>query len=619
MAVKSSTSNPPRINWSIFQRQQAGKLYALSLLDLRNQKMGEAGASSVAQGLVNQPSSFSTFFSFNVNPKSMSVEEPAAATIVPTQDGQYIEHQGQIYKNIQLGGTTGLRPNKGLGGFQLFNGLVTFPNSLSIENPDTDPDTGLPRGERTGFDDLLDLRNFIRSYWDLKKDNDTAPYIVMVWQNGKEDEYYIVEPMNFRTTRDSSSPLTFNYELQLRTIERYDGAKLKDPIANKTALQNAIQRAQDAAKALKTGLQILQTLQGGFAAIGVSVVSSVLTPVNTILNNVNTVIGNFDRGANAVSFLTKQMIDTTASNAKNLQITLNTLPNNPYADTGVTSQSAVGASACRSIIRALNEIRSIDTFFAEPFSTTIAKKIEAYTDPVTGLPKSGGSETDLSNIRAASSAGEATINIGEDIKMLANRLLGTSARWKELVILNSLRAPYVDDTGDGISVLRPGIDSILYPVTAQINRTGVYAGATTKFAGVSSVETRLGVDALIVANASAGGIVLYDLLAGYNGDISTITGISNMSQAVSIKFSTEKGELPTHPGFGALFIIGRKATAGSIVEFNVNTRATLLSDPRIAEIKSLRTTTDGNVLNVAATLIIEGSNDLLSLNFDRRS
>jgi hypothetical protein len=32
---------------------------------------------------------------------------------VPTQDGgQFVEHQGQIYKNIQITGTTGMRPNR---------------------------------------------------------------------------------------------------------------------------------------------------------------------------------------------------------------------------------------------------------------------------------------------------------------------------------------------------------------------------------------------------------------------------------------------------------------------------------------------------------------------------
>lgn len=617
---ESTTSSPPRINWSIFQRQQSGNLYALALYDTETHDISgpQSNSSSnildrsigVDNGLTSR------FFAFNVNPKSMNIEEPAAVTIVPTQDGQYVEHQGQIFKNIQLAGTTGLRPNKGIGSFELFSGL-TINNSLSIQNPAIDDSTGLPKGERTGFDDLIALRNFIRHYWDLKRDNTVAYRTVMVWQNGKEGEWYEVEPMNFRTTRDSSSPLTFNYELSLRTIKRYT-LNLKDHVKEKTSLQNAIQRAQTAARALSSGLQILQSLQGNFAALGVAVISGVLTPVNTILNNVNSVVGNFDRGQNAVSFLTKQMIDTTASNARNLQVTLNTLPSNPYVDTGITSQSAIGAAACRTIIRALNTIRGIDTFFSEPFSTTVAKKIQAYVDPITGAPKSGGSETDLSNIRAANAAGEAIVNTNEDIKMISNRLLGTSARWKELVILNSLRAPYIADDGDGTSILRPG-DTILYPIISAANQTAVFPGATTKITGISSLDARLGTDIYLEDVSASAGVTLFDFSVDNNGDIESILGKENMGQAVVIKFATERGELPTHPGFGALFIIGRKATAASIVEFSINTRATILSDPRISEIASLKTTTDGNVLSVAATLLIEGSDDFLSLNFDRRS
>ena len=53
----------------------------------------------------------SSYF-FNVNPKSISVSEPNAVHIVPTQNnGFYIESQGIVLRKLSISGTTGFRPS----------------------------------------------------------------------------------------------------------------------------------------------------------------------------------------------------------------------------------------------------------------------------------------------------------------------------------------------------------------------------------------------------------------------------------------------------------------------------------------------------------------------------
>ena len=146
MAKKLSATeliSPDRKNWQLHRRSDA-KRYALSLFKDPRTAVKIPGTDIEENGFIHE-------FEFNVNPSDMDLEEPAAVTIVPTQNqGQFIEHQGSIFKNISISGTTGMRPNK----------KATGAFTPSIINPDT----LLPGDEKTGFDDLVELVNFFRRY-----------------------------------------------------------------------------------------------------------------------------------------------------------------------------------------------------------------------------------------------------------------------------------------------------------------------------------------------------------------------------------------------------------------------------------------------------------------------
>ena len=108
MAKKLSATeliDPDRKNWQLHRRSDA-KRYALSLFKDPRIAVKIPGTDIEENGFIHE-------FEFNMNPSDMDLEEPAAVTIVPTQNqGQFIEHQGVIYRNITISGTTGLRPNK---------------------------------------------------------------------------------------------------------------------------------------------------------------------------------------------------------------------------------------------------------------------------------------------------------------------------------------------------------------------------------------------------------------------------------------------------------------------------------------------------------------------------
>ena len=91
-----------------------------------------------------------------------------------------------------------------------------------------------------------------------------------------------------------------------------------------------------------------------------------------------------------------------------------------------------------------------------------------------------------------------------------------------------------------------------------------------------------------------------------------------MDQAIRIKFSTEKGELPAHPYFGASFPIGSKMDSIAITDFKLNTEATLFSDPRVSSIQSLEYYVIGDTLILNTAVTLNDQADTLSTSFALR-
>lgn len=604
--MSDTRSYPLRSNWKIADRTQPNKgLYAVALIDISTTDLNNP--IEFVDGFTPLSDLGFLSFAFNVNPKSMNLEEPAATTIVPTQNkGQYIERQGQIYKNINITGTTGLRPNRNTEGALIPVAGVINP----FFGQTIDPATGLPKGETTGFDDLISLRNLHRRYWDLMDDPQRAPNTLMVWQNGKEGEYYIVEPMKFETAKDASSPLTMTYTIQYRTIERLDVRKLRDndSYLKRNGVDTFFQRMSNIRRQLAVGYQIATSFIDRAISMGQAAISNVLSPVNDVLIALTGIVNSGSRVFN----IPKNNLSVVAGNAIDLATALDKAAD-AYQTYGIVDPIETAAWSYRLMARQLHALAAEQQLFSSPLSSTMTTKAAAYSDPVTGMPVTGGSPTFIGNQRATNGAAVATINTNENVYGLAQRLLGDSAKWKVLVVLNRLKAPYISPAGDGVNVLRPG-DEILYP--AQMGQTAsAVQPHDPKFSGISPLADRLGRDLKLQAIEAAGGVTLYDIVISPAGDLETISGIDNMQQAVLIKFETEQGELPTHPTFGIRYPIGSKARVQSAIGFQVNARATLLADSRIGSVDQFNVSAEGNVLNVQTSLTLKGADQALSLDF----
>ena len=575
-------------NWRISTRNNSRNLYALALIDLQATEDDRA-------------TTYSQEFIFDINPRSMELTEPAAVVVVPTQDGgQFIEHQGQIYKNIQISGTMGLRPGKRVGDI-----LPLLP----IDNPFTGIN-GLPVGEKSGFERILELRNMFRTYFDLKNDPNLAHRVVMVWQNGKEGEHYIVEPIVFKTRRDASSPVTMNYDIAFRTIERADSFFV-NKVEDSWKVLNAIDRVNE--RITKTSLVLGDALNTAEKLLDTTVGSTIATTEKILTPGRRIAVSfiNFGRGV-------KLGIDQTASksfgtNALDMFIHLQGTQTT-YRTSGVSTPSSTAWAAYKKMLRVGAQIYNQTFLFTPSISERTSIRTTAYTNPVSGVPSTGGSPTNLQNTTVATGTAVHTVGNTDTIFSLAQRLLGDQARWKELVVLNDLKSPYIDPTGDGKDILRPN-DQILVPAAPPAGGSAVVPSAQQND---DELVKRFGRDLKLDSYESVGGTNTLDLSVDNRGDITLIEGIDNLSQAIEVRFSTERGSLPTHPTYGLAVPIGSKATIRSLVRFQLDARASIISDSRISDVAGLSITVEGNVLNIKANLQVAAADGSLSINFNAR-
>ena len=606
-------SKPDRRNWNISSRAASKGLYALALVNIEPGSRFFSDPTSTLRSMYdigsNKSTDIPTEFVFNMNPRNITMDEPASTTIVPTQDGgQFIESHGQLYKNISIRGTTGLRPNRQI--------LPVIEVALTVPIPSLDFFSGLPFGEKSGFEDFIDLRNMFRLYWSMKRDAASAYKTVMVWQNVHEEEFYIVEPITFRTEKDSSSPVTFSYDIQLRTIQRVDIAELTrarlDIFKNTIRYTRNAERIKQSLNNLVITANSISTFIDRTALIPASTINSVLTPVNGIIQGLAGIITSGRRFTPVI----RDTVLSTQEAVKGVWEDLEALVegNDPYTEDGILTSRASVTNSLKSMARSLLSTYSEDSIYTEDVGERVSRQSRQYRTTASGSIINSGSPTNLENVNIARATQQVGINKGETIQTLALRTLGDAAKWKDLVILNDLKAPYISASGDGKRVLRPG-DNILVPSSASRDETSVLSDLTNT---TDVLVKRLGRDLKLKNTSAIPGASIFDIDISNNGDLRLIEGKDNIEQALEIKFRTEQGTLPTHPYFGVQIPIGSKLVARSITAFQMNARGSILADGRIESVDNISVTTDGNVVNINADIRIQEIDKGLQLGFSTR-
>jgi hypothetical protein len=572
---------------------------------------------------------------FTVPPKVHEMSEPYTTQIVPTQNGgKFVESHGSIIREIKVSGTTGLRPNKlTRDAVPALKSIPIFGDAISgaVDNVASLGDNPLkPRGlandnERTGYDDIIFLRNIFRHYSDLKASSSSGRYI-MLWRNIKDADYWVVEPADFRLMQDSGSPMTYKYSITLRTLSRFDFTfdLPEDSFSIEQKIERLGRRLREFDRVLKSSLSTVDRQIDRVEGYGSFLQRAILQPGITVLQGVASIKNNVNTFGDNIEASGAQL-------NQNLDEALFLLGGPPPTGTGdppppIAENQREPLSAQDGVVNALRRMKlAVAALLSEPTIRTSptsnakekvsrsagAYRIDSGARLTSSPPANGGSSTALSNVFLSDNFRIAKVQRGDTIKVLALRLLGDSGRWKELALLNNLKAPFISDVG-GVDVLAPG-DDILYPFEGGEGPGAEIVNISTvkEDEALSVAEQAFGRD-IRLRSSREGETQLTDFTINQSGDLDTIVGIPNVEQAIKVKFSTEKGELTVHPSFGARFPIGKKITTESFNTFQIQVQSTIYSDNRVESVESISFTNIGDLLAVTASLLLKNSSNLLT-------
>jgi hypothetical protein len=638
---KGTIASPDRRWWKFdgfTNPKTLSTLYSIGIMNLEKFAYIQLPPSVDPAGRVSGSLNFNlmggtrALYEFPIPPQSYELSEPTTTQIVPTQDGGvFVESHGSVFKDIRVAGTVGLRPRPIEVG--TFSGLSALGGpTLSVPPFLADlflkDERGLDPKEITGFDDIIFLRNLFRAYSDIKKNSPkVARQVGMVWTYAREGEAWVVEPMTFTVNRDKSNPLSWSYNITMRTLyfleARFDYTE--DSLSIWQMIRNVINLVNKVAMDLASSINQLADAVNWLANLPANLMQTVLGAVSQILNavaNLGNAIINFPK------VVSKTVVQTAHAFCKQLQILFDQQYPQPTTEPTFSRFAGVREpwhqfkvaevrDALATTRRGLGAILAADKLWEAHRQTTVANYSKAYLNTRQEAPFTAGSPLALSNLSIPSSAKEVTVKAGDGIRSLAKEYLGDESYWKQLAMLNNLRPPYVSATS-GSGVLGPG-DRILVPSdrnqpTGQVQEA---LNTDTDMVSQSQVIRKYGRDVRLME--SSGEIALSDLAVSSRGDLELIEGVPNVEQAMMIKFSTEQGELATHPQFGAQYTIGTKVSMTLLQEFAISVRRTLLSDPRVDHIVKLKIAAEGDRMMVDSAVQLIDSDVQLPISFAVRS
>lgn len=203
-AANGITSKFQREHW--YQAPNQG-LYAFSVEPVSRGTVSEFPAfvdniKSLFTGFFSPGDDFGEF-KLPITPQEITQTEDFAVTIKPTQGGTVVNHSGNKYKTLNISGTTGVQPFRGLLGVYKDTGLaIGKPDELKY---------------RSGYEVFQHFRNWMKAYHEHKTKPGTGN-LRMLFRNYKDWEFLYVEPIKFTMKRDASKPLLYNYMIQFKVL-----------------------------------------------------------------------------------------------------------------------------------------------------------------------------------------------------------------------------------------------------------------------------------------------------------------------------------------------------------------------------------------------------------------
>ena len=243
-------------------------------------------------------------FTLPITPQQLQITTPYAISVVPTLTGIVEEHSGVRFKMINCSGTMGVLPYKNsigenltssVGGFFSgtiagANNIVTQFNSLkrAVGGSDGGVDvTSIPGGYAgTGYAQALLLDQFLEQYAEAKKNPDNSGWR-LAFDIPKQNQTFIVTPVQFTWTQSIESPGEIKYSFQLKAWKRIDlasGAEEINPLPNvsPSILQRIVKTIATARSTVAAASATIQAVNGD-----VMQVANVITSVSLLVKEIS--------------------------------------------------------------------------------------------------------------------------------------------------------------------------------------------------------------------------------------------------------------------------------------------------------------------------------------------
>ena len=220
------------------------------------------------------PFNSSWIFNLPISPQQLSITDQYAISTSATLRGIVEEHSGTRFKTIQASGTMGVWPFRESvtkppsspnilqsvfgGTISAFDNLKSQVQSViniaTSNHPANKPVTVLPgqssAGETsTGYYQAMALSQFLEQYSEAKKDPKNKGWR-LVFDIPKQNQSFVVTPVQFQWQQNQNKPLEIMYSFQLKAWRRID-------------LQNSFVASESDLTPLSPGIlqRILQTIK----------------------------------------------------------------------------------------------------------------------------------------------------------------------------------------------------------------------------------------------------------------------------------------------------------------------------------------------------------------------
>jgi hypothetical protein len=524
-----------------------------------------------------------------LNPAMYTLTEPFQNVLTPAEDDSIVaEEVGIIQRQISLGGTFGLSKKRVAAGFE------------------GRPGNG---AELSGSEHFIKLRQFFRSYSDLKKDPARAETIRMHFHSMRDEDHFIVVPVSFETPRDAKgSRMHYEYRVSLTAIARLDASSLRqraDPADFNSAIRDISRAFHDArgyiADVTSTITEVRARVQG--ISTMIRNVASLLTGIGNVLQGVTSAISS------SIGTAITTLIDVERTGERLAE-----------SLTGLVADEANGnLFGAERQIRRLESALNRTAMYPERFGTSLGTE---YVQSFEGERRL--TALDVRRGTAGAARGSSTrvtygsgVEDGLDIGRYAatrtetvtrtDTVDGFAGRYdvppEAIILLNDLRPPYIAE-GGGPGLLAPG-DEILIPTIGA----GAALPVNTNDAVYRTADDLLyGVDlALDQTVLDREGLFEIRIDSAHGAeDAEMVRGVANVVQGTRISIETERGSTTFLPEVGILRNVGVKGTLQHVLLAALRVREAILLDPRIESIQSSRVVLDGDVLTQEITPLLRG-------------